>query len=901
MKMTNCIYGTEIFEKRRECYKIINTDVTCNADVCVIGSGAAGAILGTKLAQSGKSVVVLERGPYYDGESMNQREADMIPLLWKNAGANFTSNLRIAIAQGSCLGGSTVINDAVCFRIPNLVIEQWQKMGVTISKAEWDKANDEVSKRINVQEVTEEELNVNAKKLREACKKYLNNGKPIVHSNNHRNCGPSLSDNSLKSCVKCGFCHLGCHYDTKQSMLVTYIHDALNDDKADYNAYCNCRVDSITHENGIATGVNGTFIDSKGSEAYRIRVNAKVVIVSAGAIASSNLLQKSVIGGEKTGRGLALHPAPFVMGLFEEEIFGNRGIPMSYTCHEFGVTNGVEKGGFLIESIFLPVFQMALAIPTLGSDHNRMMQNYNRYTMAGILSRDESVGKVLISFSGNPKVVYNLSDQTIEDMARGMGILAKMWFSIGAKSVITSHRDVPEIGTKADIPKLKDAVRENPDNLMLGSAHPQGGNRMGNNEKECVVDSDCKVFGFDNLYVCDASVFPTALGVNPQLTVMALAAIATDKIIKKWKDRHILENYGTTCHLTQPRYCKTEQLSEKFAVVEHKENLFRSLANSDDEKIIIGKNWKFDPKGLKIYNNLYWKGFYGRDNDLMTNALRYFGGFYKRFRQVDNGRMEGTTHPFETQVINAKNIATQKYVPGYGKVIHLEYTEFPYSTAYDLLKIVDENTIIGKAFLGPFAKGRELFSFSMSRVYDVNFLTEEDLLTLFHSDQMSHKPNEKELVGTWEGMLVSDSSLSPRSQIFYFNYEDGEIDMRYSFANMLTGRSDVLTEGSVLRLDDPTPFHDEIRMVTPEFAVGVWMSEWSSKDTLQPFIDDLRRYFPIKISNSDIFETKTSFLDRLRFRGIRLPKEFGSSFLHVEVNEQHETRVGLLYAIKRIS
>ena len=98
---------------------------------------------------------------------MNQREADMIPILWKNAGANFTSNLRIVIAQGSCLGGSTVINDAVCFRIPEIVIEQWEKMGVSISKAEWDKANDEVSKRINVQKVTEEELNTNAKKLRE--------------------------------------------------------------------------------------------------------------------------------------------------------------------------------------------------------------------------------------------------------------------------------------------------------------------------------------------------------------------------------------------------------------------------------------------------------------------------------------------------------------------------------------------------------------------------------------------------------------------------------------------------------------------------------------------------------------------------------------------------------------
>src|SRR6187200_3500225 len=141
--MTNSIYGTEIFEKRKERYSIINSDQVCNVDVCVIGSGAGGAILGTKLAQSGKSVVVLERGPYYDGESMNQREADMIPILWKNAGANFTSNLRIAIAQGSCLGGSTVINDAVCFRIPLIVSEQWQRMGVAITQDEWDKANDE--------------------------------------------------------------------------------------------------------------------------------------------------------------------------------------------------------------------------------------------------------------------------------------------------------------------------------------------------------------------------------------------------------------------------------------------------------------------------------------------------------------------------------------------------------------------------------------------------------------------------------------------------------------------------------------------------------------------------------------------------------------------------------------
>jgi choline dehydrogenase-like flavoprotein len=120
--MVNCIYTTEKYERRAERCKVITKDTVRSVDVCVIGSGAAGAILATKLAQAGKSVVLLEKGGYYDGESMNQREADMLPLLWQNASANFTSNLRIAIAQGSCLGGSTVINDAVCFGIPDLVM-----------------------------------------------------------------------------------------------------------------------------------------------------------------------------------------------------------------------------------------------------------------------------------------------------------------------------------------------------------------------------------------------------------------------------------------------------------------------------------------------------------------------------------------------------------------------------------------------------------------------------------------------------------------------------------------------------------------------------------------------------------------------------------------------------------
>ena len=901
--MTNYINGIEIYEKRAEKYKVITNDVVCNADVCIIGSGAAGAILGTKLAEGGKSVVLLEKGGYYDGEAMNQREADMIPLLWKNAGANFTSNLRIAVAQGCCLGGSTVINDAVCFRIPNIVINQWNDIGVTISKDQWDKANDEVSKRIHVTEVTEEELNTNAMKLKQACEKYKIDGKDIKHWKNNRNCGQSFTDPNLHSCVKCGFCHLGCHYDTKQSMLVTYIHDALNNEKLNYKVYCNCQVEKITHDdNGIATGIDGIFVGNKGDEKHRIRVNAKVIIISAGAIASSHLLHKSNIGGRNVGKKVALHPAPFVLGHFQEDIYSNRGIPMSYTCHEFGVTNHIKNGGFLIESIFLPIFQMAIAIPTFGIDHKRMMKEYNRYTMAGILTRDEPSGTVTISYNGNPKLDYNLSIQTVDDMARGMAIAAKMWFDIGATRVISSHIDMPEIKTKADIPKIKDAVRNNPGGLLIGSAHPQGGNKMGDNQEECVVDSDCKVFGFNNLYVCDASVFPTAVGVNPQLTVMALATITADKIIKNWSSypSEISSPLGKTCNILQPRFCKSETLGDMFVVTNHSTNLFSKLGNSDEIKPIVGKNWKFDTEKLLIYNDTYWKGMYGIDNNLMTNILRYLGGFYKRFWKIDDITFKGITHPFETQLIDAKSTATEKNVYGFGKVIHLEYENLPYSSAYDLLKMVDENTILGKAFFGPFGKGRELFNFSMSRVYDVDFMTEQDLYTLFNDKNLSHVPTESEVKGVWEGMLVSDSAITPRTQIFYFDYEDGQIDMRYSFLNMLRGRSDVSITDRLFRFDDQTPFHDDIRMVTPNLIVGRWATEWSSEHILKPYIDDLKRIMPIPIS-TQIESTYQKLQQLFPIRGIRLPKELGLSFLGVEVNEEtKETRLGLSYILKRI-
>jgi choline dehydrogenase-like flavoprotein len=157
------IYGIEELPDRHEKYELVKNDVVENdVDVCVIGSGAAGAVLAKELVESGKKVVLLEIGGYYEGKDMNQREVDMMPLLWKNAGFNFVDSLRIAVAQGSCLGGSTIINDAVCFDTPSRIREEWsRRFGVNFSDDEWSYHLKRVNSILHVTEVADVELNRN--------------------------------------------------------------------------------------------------------------------------------------------------------------------------------------------------------------------------------------------------------------------------------------------------------------------------------------------------------------------------------------------------------------------------------------------------------------------------------------------------------------------------------------------------------------------------------------------------------------------------------------------------------------------------------------------------------------------------------------------------------------------
>lgn len=827
------IYGIDELTDRHENYLVIKSDVIESVDVCIIGSGAAGAVLAKELVESGKKVVLLERGGYYEGKDMNQREVDMMPLLWKNGGFNFVDSLRVAVAQGCCLGGSTIINDAVCFDTPPRVREEWKRLGVNFSDDEWSYHLDRVNSNLHVSEVSDDELNRNNLMLKTGAEKLGLR----EHRKNHRNC---------VNCMQCGFCHIGCHYETKQNVLVTYIYEALKKPDSDMRIYCNCYIQKIIQKNGIVEGVEGDFLDIDGNKRYRIRVNARLVIISAGAIASSRLLLQNKLSQETAGVGLCLHPGIEVIGDFDYEIKGNQGIPMAYTVHDFGVTRKsdqtmkeyqFEAGEFLIESIFLPLLQFSIALSASGiSEHRRLIERFNNYAMAGIVVRDDNIGRVALTSAGRASITYEPGEKELKILAKGVEVLGKMWFALGARKVIISHRKLSIVENETDIPKLVDNILNDPKNLLLGSAHPQSGNKIGINQADSVVDSDCKVHGFRNLFVCDASVFPTAVGVNPQITVMAVASIIAARIIKDWKNKYdsipLSNSLGKSCVKSQPMYCLKSNLSTLFDSIETQFDS-QMLTNSSNDKANEEQEegggeetkWKFDSETLTIFNNYRWKGIFPRDTDIQNTLALYFGGFWKRFTKDESGGVIGTTHPFEVPIF-ARNKASDEKLDGFGKVILLQYQDIPYNLFYDVLKIVDENTILCKAFVGLPGSGREVLTFSLARKYPFEFMTQEDHEILYSK---AKKPSSLDrMVGIWEGQLVLDSIWSDTVFRFryYFDKDKKTLKNEYLFGGTLAGTAKVSEKEDHLEMQDATGvFHDQIRMINDNIMIGKYYSE----------------------------------------------------------------------------
>jgi len=833
------IHGIAPLPPRSERYELLTSDVVETADVCVIGSGAGGAVITRELAAGGKSVVLLERGGYYEGRDMNQRDTDMLPLLWKNAGLNFDDNLSIAIAQGECLGGSTIINDAVCFDTPDRVRSEWKALGMNFTDEEWSEHTAHVNQTLHVSPVTEAELNRNNRMLREGARKIGLR----EHAANSRNC---------VNCRQCGFCHCGCHYDTKQNVLVTFLHEALGDPRSEVRIYCNCEAETLRVANGRVVGVEGEFRGVDGKERFRIRVNARTVVVAAGAIASSFLLLKNRIASKTAGRGVCLHPAVLVVGQFPYEVKPNQGIPMAYTVHDFGVIRtqeltrqeyGIKEGEFLIEGISLPMLQFAMGMPGSPDQHHAFLQKFNNLAIAGIFARDGNLGRVSISPTKRLSFNYALGPTEIQTLASACAITGKMWFALGAERVASRHPAVPFLDRPADIEKLTQAILTDPKRMKLASAHPQSGNRIGTDPSSSTVDPDCRVHGLSNLFVCDASVFPTAVGVNPQVSVMVVASMAAARMLRDWDQRYagiaVSQSTGLTGSIAHPMYFRIPALAQAFTEAKNAKGL-ESLLGSADEKP-TADNWSFDPDAMEITNDSKWRSFFARDDLNPAKPPLYQRGFWRRFEGT-GATLKGTTRPMGTDLRIPLKVSEREVVP-YGKCLVVEHLDPKYARQTELLKFVDDRHILGRIFEGPPGPTGNIADFALTRTYPFELMTPEDHDVLF---QGAARPDGEQILGVWEGQLVAEGGWSAPLFQFRFYRENGVLKNEYRFGTKVAGTGVVNVAPAQLEMrEESDGFRNELRMVNAEWMVG---NHFGSPDRLAAWLPPNSSWVPVGAS-----------------------------------------------------
>ena len=489
----------------------VDGDVSLDVDVCIVGSGAGGAVAASVLAGAGRSVVVLEAGGYHTHAEFNMQEEHCYPLLYQEDGRRATSDLAIHILQGRAVGGTTVVNWTTCFRTPDRILDHWsrahgiQGLGPDVLAPHFDS----VERRLNVLPCDPElDINANNQVLWDGCEAL----------GWHR----GLVSRNVDLCFRSGYCGMGCPVDAKQSMLVTYLPDAV---EAGATVIADCSAERVHTEGPRAASVEAR-LRTAGRE-RSVSVRSKVVILSAGALNTPALLLRSGFGNRsgQVGRRTFLHPTVASIALFDEPIDGFYGVPQSVYSHEF--TEPDSGMGFFLEAAPVHPMLAGIVAPGFGAGHRRLMQRLAHLNALIALHNDgfepdEPGGTVTIP-PGRPLAISYDFTQGFWDAARSaMQALARVQLAAGAKEVYTLHNEPLRIRSERDIARIREAPI-GPNRVGLFSAHAMGGCAMGADGSHSVVNSHHRHHDVDNLYVIDGSVFPTSLTVNPQLTIYAMA------------------------------------------------------------------------------------------------------------------------------------------------------------------------------------------------------------------------------------------------------------------------------------------------------------------------------------------------------------------------------------------
>lgn len=507
-------------------YTDLTKDQTITTQVCIIGSGCGGATLAKKLTEKGLDVIILEQGGYYPSSTFDNRELNMSGKVDADRNLATTANGDTLLMYGENVGGASVHYWADSYRTPEDRLALWKdKYGIEgHTKADLDPAWDEIEASLNIHEAEEEYYNRMNQLVRTASKELGWYAKPIPQAR--------------KGCVKSGHCMQGCFYNAKQSQLITHLPAAL---EKGARLYADARAEAFDWENGKIKSLAVSVMNraTNRPSGVKLTIKATYFVVAAGGYNSAAFMLRQQGFKEKLpalGKHFGMNPSAFSYGMYDEDIILWRNNPAVWGIEQFRLAKYNEhkqyvEGGYLLVANQVQPATLAATLPGYSDASHEWMRNLPKVgsTIGWIDDHEDELGEV--SVDGNGKRIINypygpITQSILRDLLKKQVILS---FKTGAKKVLIGDFAGTTLNSVAEIDKL-DKLKVTNSSLLLAAPHPFGGCRMGKDPKTSVTDSTHRVHGFDNLFIADPSVFPTAPSLDPSLSIMGFSYVAAKHI-----------------------------------------------------------------------------------------------------------------------------------------------------------------------------------------------------------------------------------------------------------------------------------------------------------------------------------------------------------------------------------
>jgi len=502
----------------------VDRDTTLECDVVIVGSGAGGGVAAGVLAEAGKSVVVLEKGENLGPAEFTQVEGEMLQRSYLDGGMLMTQSASLPILAGSCLGGGTVINWTTSFPLREPSRSEWDRRS-GLSLFESPRFTESLAR-------VQERSHVNTENSVPGMRDVLLE-KGLTARGWHVGVIPRNATDCASG-LECGYCGYGCRHNAKNSTAKTYLADAV---AAGARIVVHCDVERVLREGGRAAGVVGHVRNADG-RTVSLTVRAHVVIAAAGAIHTPALLVRSGLANPHIGRNLHLHPVTAVGGFFAERVEPWSGNLQTRHSDQFANQDG-EWYGAKFETG--PV-HWALPSSAFGwegpAQHKQEIRRLAHLSVCGILLRDRFGGRVKVGRDGRPRVHYELSPFDAKHLRAALLGGAEVLAAAGAQEIATLQQP-PARATPGGAGWLDrfaarlDGVGIDRCRMALISFHQMASCSLGADPARGAAGETGETFELPGLYVADSSAFVTSSGVNPMITIMAIADHVARGIVER--------------------------------------------------------------------------------------------------------------------------------------------------------------------------------------------------------------------------------------------------------------------------------------------------------------------------------------------------------------------------------